>query len=151
MEQMDVHPYRALINSDQFHRIYLDELGAIEDLPLGIATMVLTIVKESEAVEKARLIISRANQEVSSLAFRQGIIEMVNTIVVYKFTNLSRQEIDAMMGTKFEETRVYRETREEERRAIALNMLKGNVALEQISQFTGLTIQQVQQLQDELA
>jgi predicted transposase/invertase (TIGR01784 family) len=146
-EQTNSYPYRALINSDQFHPVYLDELGTIEDLPLGVATMVLTIIEESEAPEKARLLIGRAEQEVESLSVRQGIIEMISTIAVYKFTNLSRQEIDAMLGTKFEETRVYRETREEERRSIALNMIRKNLNLEMIAEVTGLTIAQIQELQ----
>jgi predicted transposase/invertase (TIGR01784 family) len=39
------------------------------------------------------------------------------------------------------------EGKAEERRAIALNMLKDNLSLEQTSRFTGLTIAQLQQLQ----
>jgi hypothetical protein len=42
------------------------------------------------------------------------------------------------------------EGREEERRAIALNMLRDNLPLEQISRLTGLTIAQLQQLQTEV-
>jgi predicted transposase/invertase (TIGR01784 family) len=147
MEQNTIHPYRALLNSDQVHRIYLDELGAIEDLPLGVAAMVLTIVKESEAAEKARILIGRANQEVTDLPVKQGIIEMISTIVVYKFTNLSREEIDAMLGTKLEETRVFQEAQEEKARMIAINLLSENISLETISRTTGLTIEQVQSLQ----
>jgi predicted transposase/invertase (TIGR01784 family) len=147
MEQTDTHPYRALLNSDQVHRIYLKELGPIETLPLGVAAMVLTIVKESEAPEKARMLIRRATQEVSSLPVRQGIMEVINTIISYKFTNLSRKEIDVMLGTKFQETRVYREAKDERSEEIALNLLKDNVPLEQISQWTGLTIAQIQALQ----
>jgi predicted transposase/invertase (TIGR01784 family) len=37
--------------------------------------------------------------------------------------------------------------REEEKKAIALNMLKDNLPLETIARFTGLTIAQLQQLQ----
>jgi predicted transposase/invertase (TIGR01784 family) len=147
MEQTDTHPYRALLNSDQVHRIYLKELGAIETLPLGVAAMVLTIVTESEAPEKARMLIRRATQEVSSLPVRQGIMEVINTIISYKFTNLSRKEIDVMLGTKFQETRVYREAKDERSEEIALTMLKGNMPLEEISQWTGLTIAQIQALQ----
>jgi predicted transposase/invertase (TIGR01784 family) len=147
MEQTDTHPYRALLNSDQVHRVYLSELGAIETLPLGVAAMVLTIVKESEAPEKARMLVRRASQEISSLPVRQGIIEIVNTIISYKFTNLSRKEIDVMLGTKFQETRVYREAKDERSQEIALTMLKGNMPLEEISQWTGLTIAQIQVLQ----
>jgi predicted transposase YdaD len=110
---------------------------------------VLTIVKE--AAEQARMLIGRANQEVSSLAIRQGIIEMVSTIITYKFTKLSRQEIDAMLGTKFEETRVYRETREEGKEeaqlTIALNLLRENIPIEVIARTTNLSIEQLQALQ----
>jgi predicted transposase/invertase (TIGR01784 family) len=151
MEQTDTHPYRALLNSDQVHRIYLKELGPIETLPLGVAAMVLTIVKESEAPEKARMLLRRASQEVSSLPIRQGIIEVVNTIISYKFTDLSRKEIDAMLGTKFEETRVYREAREEERVAIAINLLRQGFAMEAIAQATNLTIAQLQELQAQVS
>jgi predicted transposase/invertase (TIGR01784 family) len=146
-EQNNTYPYRALLNSDQVHRIYLDELGEMENLPLGVAAMVLTIVKESQAGEKARMLIGRANQEVADLPAKQGIIEMISTIVVYKFTNLSREEIDAMLGTKLEETRVFQEAQEEKAKTIALNMLKDNLPLEQIVRLTGLTIAQVQALQ----
>jgi predicted transposase YdaD len=49
-----------LLNSDQTHRIYLDELGAIEDLSLGVAAMVLTITDEGKALEQARMLVDRA-------------------------------------------------------------------------------------------
>jgi predicted transposase YdaD len=35
--------------------------------------------------------------------------------MVYMFTNLSRQEVDAMLGLQFSDTRVYREAKEEGR------------------------------------
>jgi predicted transposase/invertase (TIGR01784 family) len=151
MEQKDKHPYRALLGSDQVHRIYLNELGKIEELPLGVAAMVLTVVKESEAPEQARMLIGRANQEVASLPLRQGIIEMVSTIISYMFTGLSRREIDAMLGTKFQDTRVYQEAyeegQEEKAQLIAANLLRENIPLEAIARSTGLTISQIQALQ----
>jgi predicted transposase/invertase (TIGR01784 family) len=147
LEQDDTQPYRALLNSDQVHRIYLDELGEIETLPLGVAAMVLTITNEDEAPEKARMLMGRANQEVIQLPIRQSIIEIIGRIIVYKFTNSSREEIAAMLGTNVEDIRALREAKEEERQTIALNMLKDNLPLEQISRLTGLTIEQLQQLQ----
>jgi predicted transposase/invertase (TIGR01784 family) len=139
-EQTETHPYRVLINSDQVHRIYLNELGAIEDLPLGVASMVLTIVKEAEAGVKARMLIGRANQEVSSLPIRQDIIDTISKIMVYKFNKLSREEIEAMLGTKLEETRVFQEAQEDKAKAIALNLLRQGLTIDSIAQATGLTI-----------
>ena len=40
---------------------------------------------------------------------------MIATIMAYKFTNLSRQEVDAMLGLQLADTRVYREAKEEGR------------------------------------
>ncbi|KAM3091766.1 Rpn family recombination-promoting nuclease/putative transposase [Phormidesmis sp. 146-12] len=150
VEQTNSQPYRALLNSDQVHRVYLNELGNVEELPLGVAAMVLTIVDEVNAPEIARLLIGRANQEASTGAARQSIIEMISTIMVYKFTNLSRQEIDAMLGTKLEETRVYREAQEEKAMAIALNLLQKNLSLEMIAEATELSIEQLQNLQSQI-
>jgi Protein of unknown function (DUF2887) len=39
-EQTDTHPYRALLHSPQVTRIFLDELGDLQTLPLGVALMV---------------------------------------------------------------------------------------------------------------
>ena len=151
MEQSNSHPYRALINSDQVHRFYLDTLGEISELPLGLALMVLTIVKKAKTVEAAKLLMIRAQQESVTGELQQGIIEMISKIVVYRFNTLSRQEIDEMLGTKLEETRVYQEAKEEgeegRARTIALNMLRDKFTIEQISRLTGLTIAQIQALQ----
>jgi predicted transposase/invertase (TIGR01784 family) len=147
IEQTNGHPYRALLNSNQVHLIYLDELGEIAQLPLGVALMVLTIVDEDEAPAAARMLLDRTGQESTTSGVARGIIDLIGTIMVYKFTNLSRQEIDAMLGIKLEETRVYREAREEEREKIALNLLRKNIPLETIAEATGLTIEQLQQLQ----
>lgn len=150
MEQKETHPYRALLNSDQVHRIYLNELGPIEALPLGVATMVLTIVKESEAGEQARMLIGRANQEVASLPLRQSIIDMVSTIISYIFTSLSRREIDAMLGTKFQDTRVYQEAQEEKTIELALKMLQEGATLDFVTKVTGFTVEQIQQMQSQV-
>jgi predicted transposase/invertase (TIGR01784 family) len=150
IEQSNSHPYRALLNSDQVHRVYLNEIGSIENLPLGIAAMILTIAKDSEAPEKARMLIARANQEIAPLPIRQGIIEIISTIIVHKFTNLSRKEIDAMLGNSLEGTRVYQEAQEEKAQEIAIKMLQDNVSPEQISHYTGLTLTEIQTLRSQV-
>lgn len=83
IEQSDIFPYRALLNSNQVHRIYLNELGNIRQLPLGIALMVLTTVDESQAPEEARYLLERSRQQ--SQPPSRAIIELVTTIMVYRF------------------------------------------------------------------
>ena len=115
LEQSNTHPYRSLLNCEQVHRIYLKELGEIQQLPLGVALMVLTTVEETQAPEKARYLLARTQQQIADPEAGRAIIEMIATIMVYKFTNLSRQEVEAMLGLQLADTRVYREAKEEGR------------------------------------
>ncbi len=112
IEQSDIHPHRTLLNGHQVHRVYLDELGDIRDLPLWVALMVLTTVDEDQAPAQARYLLTRTRQEVPSTASR-AIIEMLTTIMVYKFEQLSQAEVESMLGITLQQTRVYREIKEE--------------------------------------
>jgi predicted transposase/invertase (TIGR01784 family) len=114
IEQSNSYPYRAFLNSEQLYRVYLDELGAIRELPLGLALMVLTTIEEDEAPEEARYLLSRTYQEVPKVSSR-AIIELVTTIMVYKFEQLSKAEVEVMLGITLQQTRVYREIKEEGR------------------------------------
>ena len=115
LEQSRILPYEDLINSHRTTRIYLDELGEIESLPLGVALMVLTIVDNELAPKLARDLLTRSKQEVSIPEVGRGIIEMIATVMTYKFINLTRQEVEAMIGVTLQETRVYKDAKEEGR------------------------------------
>lgn len=57
----------------------------------------------------------RVQQEQITVLAKKEIIDVITTIAVYKFTNLSREEVEAMLGVKLEETRVYQEAKQEGR------------------------------------
>jgi predicted transposase YdaD len=68
--------------------------------------MVLTTLEGETAIAAAK----------QALAQGQGnrdIMEMVATIMVYKFTKLTRAKVDAMLGVTLQETRVYQEAKAE--------------------------------------
>lgn len=108
MEQSYVNPYRSLLNSDQVHRVYLDELGNIRELPLELAVMLLTIIDEEQAPQEARYLLQRTQQE-GLEQLNQGIIELITTIIAYKFETLTRKEVEEMLGITFEETQFYQD------------------------------------------
>lgn len=111
-EQSDIFPHRGQLNSPQVHRIYLDELGNIRELPVWVALMVLTTVKEQQAPEKARYLISRSSNEQPETR-SQVIIDLITTIIAYKFEQLSRSEVEEVLGITLKETRMYRDIKEE--------------------------------------
>jgi predicted transposase/invertase (TIGR01784 family) len=116
VEQSKVHPYHSLLNSEQVHRIYLDELGDARLLPIPIAATVLTILDETEAPEVAQNLLDRAEQADLTADERANIIDIVTSSMVYKFANLSRLEIRAMLGLDLaQEPRAIREAKEEGR------------------------------------
>jgi predicted transposase/invertase (TIGR01784 family) len=112
IEQSDIYPHRNQLNGDQVDRIYLDELGDIRSLPVWVALMVLTTMEDELAPQEAKYLLERSAVEGNETASR-AIMELVTTIMVYKFEQLSRTEIEQMLGITLQETRVYREIKEE--------------------------------------
>jgi predicted transposase YdaD len=47
---------------------------------------------------------------------KNEMIDVITTITAYKFANLSREEVESMLGITFEETRLYRELKAEGQR-----------------------------------
>ncbi len=135
MEQSRILPYEDLLYSHRTTRIYLDELGDIETLPIGVALMVLTTIDEAEAPQVARDLLQRSEVQESPPIVNRAIIEMISIIMTYKFINMSRQEVEAMLDITLQETRVYRdakaegrqEGRQEERVSLVLLLLKNQL------------------------
>ncbi|WGV23599.1 DUF2887 domain-containing protein [Halotia branconii] len=142
--------HRALLESNQVRRVYLDELGDLKQQPLGLGLMLLTNVNsETEAVEGARFLLEQAQQQ-----SEQAIIDLVTTIIVYKFSTLSREEIEAMLGLNLEEEpRAIRDAKEEQTRSLVLRQLKrllGELPDALLSQIQGLSLEQLEALGEAL-
>ncbi|MDZ8096229.1 MAG: DUF2887 domain-containing protein [Nostoc sp. DedQUE05] len=145
--------HRALLESGQVRRVYLDELGDLREQPLGLGLMLLTnVTSETEAMEGARFLLEQARQQ-----SEQAIIDLVTTIIVYKFSKLSREEIATMLGLNLEEPRAIREAkeegREEEARSLILRLLNRRVGEFPESlqrQIQGLSVEQLEALGDAL-
>jgi predicted transposase YdaD len=79
---------------------------------------------------------------------------------VYKFSELSREEVDAMLGIELQQTRVYQEARAEEReiglqreRALIIRQLDrklGDIPTPLQSQVSALSIERVESLGEAL-
>ncbi|MEH2240109.1 DUF2887 domain-containing protein [Nostoc sp.] len=145
--------HRALLESGQVRRVYLDELGDLRQQPLGLGLMLLTnVTSEREAVEGARFLLEQARQQ-----SEQAIIDLVTTIIVYKFSDLSREEIQAMLGLNLEEPRAILEAKEEGKvegeRSLVLRLLNrrvGAISDELQRQIQVLALEQLEALGDAL-
>ncbi|PAX54141.1 Rpn family recombination-promoting nuclease/putative transposase [Brunnivagina elsteri] len=152
IEQSDIYPHRSFLNGEQVHRIYLDELGNIRQLPLWVALMVLTTIDDEQATEEARYLLARSQQEAPQPSNR-AIIELITTIIVYKFEDKSQREVEEMLGITLKETRVYREIKEEGERSLILRQLTrrvGELPQEVRQQVESLGLEQLENLGEAL-
>jgi predicted transposase/invertase (TIGR01784 family) len=138
------------ISTGRLQRIYLDELGEIETLPVSIGLMVLTTLEDDLAITAA----SRFIQENPE---NQAILDSVSTSMVYKFIHLSRDEVNAMIGIELSQTRVYQEAKAEgkaeEARALVLRLLHrklGALKARELKQIDRLSLEQLESLGEAL-
>ncbi len=146
--------YRESFASGRVTRIYLDELGETASLPIGIATIKLVIENEDKAIQQARELITRTSQEVNSVQKQQQLLQLIETILVYKFPSMDIEEIQEMFGlSDLKQTRVYQQAFAEgeqkgieEGKLLAVPpMLAAGLTVEQIAQALGLTLDEVRQ------
>jgi predicted transposase/invertase (TIGR01784 family) len=160
LEPSDRKTHRIYLNSNQVQRIYLDELGEPNQQPIGINLMQLTVVSDEVMAQQARLLIERVQLESTDTLLKTEILDIITTIAVYKFSSLSREEVEAMLGLTLEQTRVYQDAKaegleqgleqgREEREAEMLKLtvpllLKTGMTIEQIAQQLKVDVEAVQ-------
>lgn len=150
--------FQEFFASQRVRRIYLDELGAAADKLVGVGIVQLVVAAEATAVKRARQLVQQARQERNDAAIRSKIIKLIETILVYKFPRLSRQEIEAMFSlSDLKQTRVYQEAKEEGRQEgklegrqegkleIVPRLLALGLSVEQIAEALELDIEAVKQ------
>lgn len=145
IEQSQREIVRELLASGRITRVYLDELGEVE-LSTGLGLMVLTTLEGDEAKAEARRLIGQAQGS-------RDIINLVSTIILYKFNTLSRDEVDLMLGIELQQTRVYQDARTDEGRSLVLRLLArkfGTISPEIQAQVNSLTLDRVESLGEDL-
>ncbi|HYW20407.1 MAG TPA: Rpn family recombination-promoting nuclease/putative transposase [Nodularia sp. (in: cyanobacteria)] len=114
LDTSDINNYNEFFTSQRVTRIYLDELGETVSLPIGIATIKLIVENKDTAIVTARELIDRSQQEINAEPKRQQLLQLIETILVYKFPTMSRKEIEEMFGlSDLKQTRVYQEAKQE--------------------------------------
>lgn len=133
----------------QIQVIYLDELADTSS-SIGLGIIGLVVAPVGEAVEVARNLIRQVQQ--ADVSNRRQLLELVERMLVYKFSNKSRQELEAMFGlTEWRKTRFYQEVEQEveQRTKIATKLeavprlLNTGLSIEQIAQALDLEVEVV--------
>jgi predicted transposase/invertase (TIGR01784 family) len=100
------------------------------------------------------MLIARVNQQASNARVQKTLIELIDTIIVYKFPDLTRQEIEDMLRlSDLKKTKVYQEAFEEGSQQgevkiqlqIIPRLLSCGLSIEEIAEITGLEVERVRQ------
>ena len=107
--------FREFFASNRITRIYLEDWLDRETNSLGISIVQLILTSEAEAPEFARQLAIQVEQETPPLQ-RDQIVEFIETVLVYKFPQLTREEIKAMFTIDdLKQTRYYQDAIQEGR------------------------------------
>jgi predicted transposase YdaD len=118
----------------------------------------LIVSKENQSQELVKNLMTRTKTEVSNDSERQGIIELLESVLMSKFSQLSRQEIEAMfLVSDIKQTRVYQEAKQEGEQEGEKNLLLrqlskrfGKLGDVYITSINSLTIAQLEDLGEAL-
>ncbi|MGB6297459.1 MAG: Rpn family recombination-promoting nuclease/putative transposase [Rivularia sp. (in: cyanobacteria)] len=103
--------YQTSLSNEQIQVIYLDELTDTSS-SIGLGIIGLVVAPEDEAVQVARNLITQVQQ--ADVTNRRQLLELVERMLIYKFSNQSRQELEAMFGlTEWQQTKFYQEVEQE--------------------------------------
>ncbi len=132
-EPLETRLFRNLLGSDQVYRIYLNELPAESGDSVGLGLMRLIVMKQKEAIAQAKDLLARVRQRSSTEPQFAAIMELIETVIVYKFPKLSREAIEEMLGlSELKQTRVYQDALQEGRQeGEQAGLLKGKLEGEQ--------------------
>jgi predicted transposase/invertase (TIGR01784 family) len=141
--------YRGLLMSQQVKIIYLEELEKTGDRSLALGMVQLIVEPEETAGAEARQLIGKARQ-LDDEDLSRDVVEFIETVIVYKFANLSRQEIQEMLELgDLKQTRFYQEAKVEGKLEGKLEtvpvLLRLGLSVEQTAGELGLDIELVRQ------
>ncbi|MBD2771637.1 Rpn family recombination-promoting nuclease/putative transposase [Iningainema tapete] len=120
---------------------YLDELAKTpkQSLAVGVMRLIVENKSKEKTGELARQLMSQAQQELSDATLAEKVLEFIKTVVIDKFTNLSREELEAMLNLEsLKKSKVYQEGKEE-------GVLETKLETIPILLELGLTIEQIAQ------
>jgi len=166
--------YSPLLESRQVQRIYLDELTYKPSGKARMRLLQLIIEDVKQAPKAARELIEAIESGGLATDNKAQILELIETILVYKFPKLSREEIQQMLGyndISLKETRFYQdvyaegqqegkqegrqEGRQEECVALVMRLLRRRLGVhpevdQALPHFQAMTVEQLEELAEAL-
>lgn len=140
-----------LLSSQRVRRIYLGELGEVSGQSIGVGIVKLVVETKKKAANLARNLLNRANKELVDQSLKQQVMGLIETIILYKLSELTPKELEAMFGLdELKKTWYFQditqEARQEGKQETIPNLLKLGLSIEQIAGALNLPVEQFKQI-----
>ncbi len=96
VEPKHLDPYEDLLRSKRVARIYLDEFEAPANPPFGLGLLQLVSAPESHVKSLVNRFVDRTKQEIADSELEKKVIELLEELLLRRFTQLDRAEIRTM-------------------------------------------------------
>ncbi|HRD50854.1 MAG TPA: DUF2887 domain-containing protein, partial [Candidatus Contendobacter sp.] len=104
--------YAVLVDSPQVRRVYLEDFQNPVASTLGLRLLRLLLDEPTQAIAHAQTLLQPLSSEQRQMAVWREIVDLVETLLVYRLPALSREEIRKMlnlMDVDLKQTRFYQE------------------------------------------
>ena len=159
-EQTDLRHYQGLLKLPEVQRIYLDKISDYPSGSFGLRLVRLIIEDKGMALTNARDLAGLVKQGQTNSTDTADLLELIETILIYKFPRLSREEIQRMLDFTYsdlKQTRFYQdvfgEGKLEEACALVMRQLArriGPLSADQALRLHALNLEQVESLAEAL-
>lgn len=121
---------------------YLDELEVVAEGSLGVGIVRLVVETDNKAPELAKQLIDKARLELADVLIQRKVLEFIEEIIVYKFPNFNREEIEAMLNLNLlKQTRVYQEAKEEAKLELVAKLVQKGLSIQEIAELLELDVE----------
>ncbi len=156
--------HAALLAIPQVRRVYLEDFRQPTPSSLGLRLLQLLIGEPAQAITQAQALVQPATPDQRGTTAWAELVDLVETLLVYRLPKLSREEIRAMLNlvdVDLKQTRFYQEVfaegqqegRQEESLSLVLRQLRrrfGAVDAVQATRIQQLPLEQAEALAEAL-
>ena len=113
---------------------------------LGISILQFILIGAKKAPKQVQSLIEQTHQQVVDPNNQRNVIELIEKIIIYKFPQKSRQELEAMFNlTEWKQTKFYQEAEEEGKLETIPLLIRLGLNEEQIARELNLKVEIVHQ------
>jgi predicted transposase/invertase (TIGR01784 family) len=146
------HARYQVLMENHVRRIYLNELSSETEDSVGVGITKLFVETPKKTPALAQKLVSQAREELTDENLRLKVLAFIQSVIVYKFPNLTLEEIQDMMnlGEDIEKTGYYQSVLKKTKLKVVPKLLEKGLSIQEIAESLELDVEEVRKVAEEL-